>query len=124
MSDHVHAAGDRKGLAGDETRVVGCKERDDARIILWLAHALQGNAANHRVLPFDRLLAFAEHARHHRRVGRSWADDVEQHALRSKLARHRLGEADETALARRIAAFLAVADAPALGRDVEDPATR
>src|SRR3546814_18604878 len=98
MSDHVHAAGDRKGLAGDETRVVGCKERDDARIILWLAHALQGNAANHRVLPFYRLLAFTSNARHHLRVGRACADDVAQHALCSKLPPHRLAEPYETPL--------------------------
>src|SRR3546814_7852605 len=70
-SDHVHATGDREGLAGDEARIVGCEESDDTRIILGLPHALQRNAANHRILPLDRLFAFAEHARHHRRVGRS-----------------------------------------------------
>src|SRR3546814_13609901 len=80
-SDHVHAAGDREGLAGDEARIVRGEKCDDAGIVLRLAHALQGNAANHRVLPLDRLFALAEYARHHRRIGRPRADDVEKHAL-------------------------------------------
>src|ERR1041384_6050424 len=52
-------------------------------------------------------------------LGRAGADRIERDALASDLARHRLGEGDDAALARRVDRLLGGADAPGVRGDVD-----
>ena len=102
--------------------IVAGEEADRARDVLGLADALHRDGADQGGAHLLAALAFAGGGRQQGRLGRAGTDGIERDALARHLARHRLGEGDDAALARRIDRLLRGADPAGIGGDVDDAA--
>ena len=122
LTGHRQAARHADHLAGDEAGLVGGEERDDAGDVVGLADALHRDGAHQRVVDLLPGVALAEEAAQDRRVGRSGADHVDRDAFARQLARQRLREGDDAALAGRVHRLAGGADARRVGGDVDHSA--
>src|SRR5215471_18674850 len=113
-SMHGEAAGDADGLAGDITGIVGKQEGHQPRIIFRDSETPHWDGA---LEPFGDAGAVRtfEKAAQNGGIGRAGTDRVEDHALAHELARKRLSQRDDAALAGGIDRFTRGADASGIG---------
>src|SRR5262245_11118734 len=118
-SMHGEPARDADRLAGHVGGVIGEQESDEPRIILRHAEPPHRNGA---LEPFGdaRALGPFEEAAQNGGVGRAGANRIEGEALADKLARERLGQGDDAALASGIDRFARGADTSRIGGDIDD----
>src|SRR5262249_2473346 len=97
-SMHGETAGDADRLAGDVGGIVGEEERDQPGIVSRRAEASHRDGALEPFGDAGAIRAFQKAAQNGG-VGRAGTDRVEDHPFADKLARQRLGECDDAALA-------------------------
>src|SRR5262245_34897793 len=118
-SMHGETAGDADRLAGDVGGIVGKEEGNQPRIVFRRTEASHRDGTLEPFGDAGAVRAFQKAAQNGG-VGRAGTDRVEDYALADKLARQRLGQGDDAALAGGIDCFARGSDPTRVGGDIDD----